>query len=122
VQKDLILGNLEARRDWGYAKEYVEAMWMMLQQSKPVDYVVGTGETHSVREFVDAAFSSVDLNWKDYVKNDEKFMRPAEVDQLVANPEKIEKNLGWKYKTDYKELAKIMVESDLKLIKNSFGK
>lgn len=113
-QDRLKLGNLEAKRDWGYAKEYVEAMWMMLQQDKPNDYVIGTGETHSVREFVQAAFSVVDLDWQKYVDFDEKaFMRPAEVELLVADPQKAKKELGWEFKTNYQKLAEIMVKADL---------
>lgn len=113
-QDRLKLGNLEAKRDWGYAKEYVEAMWMMLQQDKPNDYVIGTGETHSVREFVEAAFSVVDLDWQKYVDFDEKaFMRPAEVELLVADPQKAKKELGWEFKTNYQKLAEIMVKADL---------
>lgn len=113
-QDKLMLGNIESKRDWGYAKEYVEAMWMMLQQDKAEDYVIGTGETHSVKEFLQAAFDSVDLDWQEYVETDEKFIRPAEVELLVANPKKAEEKLGWKFKTDYKKLAELMVKEDLK--------
>jgi len=116
-QKKLKLGNLESERDWGYAKEYVEAMWMMLQTDEPIDYVVGTGETHSVKEFARAAFESVGLDWKKYVETDKEFLRPAEVDHLVADPAMIKKDLGWSFRTDYKELAKIMVEADIELEK-----
>jgi GDPmannose 4,6-dehydratase len=113
-QDRLKLGNLEAKRDWGYAKEYVEAMWMMLQQDKPDDYVIGTGETHSVREFVEAAFAVVDLDWQKFVDFDDKaFMRPAEVELLVADPQKAKKELGWEFKTNYSQLAEIMVKADL---------
>lgn len=112
-QDRLRLGNLESKRDWGYAKEYVEAMWMMLQQDKPDDYVIGTGETHSVKEFVEAAFSVVDLDWQKYVDFDEAFMRPAEVELLVADPQKAKKTLGWEFKTNYLKLAEIMVKADL---------
>ena len=112
-QDKLVLGNIESKRDWGYAKEYVEAMWMMLQQDKAEDYVIGTGETHSVKEFLQAAFESVDLDWQKYVETDEKFIRPAEVELLVANPKKAEEKLGWKFKTDYKKLAELMVKEDL---------
>ncbi len=112
-QDKLMLGNIESKRDWGYAKEYVEAMWMMLQQDKAEDYVIGTGETHSVKEFLQAAFDSVDLDWQKYVETDEKFIRPAEVELLVANPKKAEEKLGWKFKTDYKKLAELMVKEDL---------
>jgi len=116
-QKKLKLGNLESERDWGYAKEYVEAMWLMLQKDNPRDYVVGTGETHSVKEFAEAAFESVGLDWKKYVETDKEFLRPAEVDHLVADPAMIKKDLGWSFRTDYRELAKIMVEADLELEK-----
>lgn len=112
-QDKLMLGNIESKRDWGYAKEYVEAMWLMLQQDKPEDFVIGTGETHSVKEFLQAAFESVDLEWQKYVETDEKFIRPAEVELLVANPKKAEEKLGWKFKTDYKQLAELMVKKDL---------
>lgn len=112
-QKKLKLGNLKAKRDWGYAPEYVEAMWLMLQQNKPQDFVVGTGESHSVKEFAKAAFDVVGLEWEKYVEVDKKLLRPAEVYSLVANPSKAKKVLGWKNRTDYKQLAKIMVEKDL---------
>jgi GDPmannose 4,6-dehydratase len=116
-QKKLKLGNLNAKRDWGYAPEYVEAMWLMLQQEKPKDYVVGTGESHSVKEFTKAAFEVVDLDWRKYVEIDKKLLRPAEVNYLVADPSKVEKKLGWKYQTNYKKLAEIMVKADLDLAK-----
>ena len=116
LQKELLLGNMDAKRDWGFAKDYVEMMWLMLQQEKADDYVIGSGETHSVQEFVEAAFESVSLNYKDFVKQDERFMRPAEVDLLLGNTAKAEKVLGWKTKTSFKELVKLMVEADLKLV------
>lgn len=112
-QEKLKLGNLNSKRDWGYAKEYVEAMWLMLQQDEPQDFVVGTAETHTVAEFADAAFTSVGLNWKKYVEVDDDFFRPAEVDTLVADPSKARKLLKWKHQTDYKKLADIMVLADL---------
>ncbi|MFC1653736.1 GDP-mannose 4,6-dehydratase [Patescibacteria group bacterium] len=112
-QKVLKLGNLDSKRDWGYAKEYVEAMWLMLQQDSPDDFVVGTGETHSVEEFVKASFDVVDLDWQKYVEIDPAFIRPAEVELLVADPKKTEKKLGWKFSTNYKKLAEIMVKEDL---------
>ena len=118
-QDKLLLGNIESKRDWGYAKEYIEAMWMMLQQDKADDYVIGTGETHSVKEFLQAAFESVDLDWQKYVETDEKFIRPAEVELLVANPKKAEEKLGWKFKTNYKQLAELMVKEDLEREKKS---
>lgn len=117
-QDKLKLGNIEAKRDWGYAKEYVEAMWLMLQQESPDDFVIGTGETHSVKEFVEAAFSVVDLDWQKYVEIDQSFIRPAEVELLVADPSKAKEKLGWSYQTDYKKLAEIMVLSDMEREKN----
>ncbi len=115
---ELRLGNLDARRDWGFAGDYVEAMWLMLQQDQPDDYVVATNETHSVQEFVEAAFSYADLDWKKYVKMDERFMRPAEVDLLIGDPEKAKKVLKWEPKTSFKDLVKMMVESDLKFVQS----
>ncbi|MEX1997420.1 MAG: GDP-mannose 4,6-dehydratase [Candidatus Andersenbacteria bacterium] len=109
--KQLILGNLEAQRDWGFAGDYVEAMWLMLQQDTADDYVVGTGETHSVREFLDVAFQHLDLDWHDYVRSDERFMRPAEVDILISDPTKARQQLGWQAKVRFPELVKIMVEA-----------
>jgi GDPmannose 4,6-dehydratase len=117
LQDTLVLGNLDARRDWGYAKEYVEMMWLMLQQDKPDDYVVATNETHSVREFCEEAFGVLGLDWEKYVKYDQRYERPAEVDLLIGNPEKARKQLGWEPKVRFKELVKIMVESDLQLAK-----
>jgi GDPmannose 4,6-dehydratase len=111
--KELRLGNLDAKRDWGYAKDYVEAMWLMLQQPKPDDYVVATGETHSVREFLEEAFGCVGLAWKDYVKVDPKYFRPAEVDMLLGDSTKARRVLGWKPKVSFKELVRLMVEADL---------
>jgi GDPmannose 4,6-dehydratase len=116
-QQNLMLGNLESKRDWGYAPDYVEAMWLMLQQEKPEDYVIGTGETHSVKEFVEEAFACVNISdWGKYVvKANQADMRPAEVDLLVANPKKAMAELSWKPKVTFKELVKIMVEADLKM-------
>jgi GDPmannose 4,6-dehydratase len=108
----LHLGNLDAKRDWGYAPEYVEAMWLMLQQSEPEDYVIATGETHSVKEFAKEAFKLAGLNWEDYVVVDKKYFRPAEVDILVGDASKANKKLGWQPKTDFRELVKIMTEAD----------
>jgi GDPmannose 4,6-dehydratase len=116
---DLHLGNLEAQRDWGFAGEYVQAMWMMLQQEKPQDFVVGTGETHSVREFVDLAFQHVGLDYQDYVVQDPHFLRPSEVDVLRSNPAKARQKLGWEPKVDFKGLVNMMVEADLKLLRAS---
>lgn len=113
-QKKLHLGNLESKRDWGYAKDYVKAMWLMLQQEKAQDFVIGTGETHSVEEFVQESFKVVGIdNWQDYVEADKKFMRPAEVDLLVADVKKAKEKLSWEPKTSFKDLVKIMVEADL---------
>ena len=111
--KELRLGNLDAKRDWGYARDYVEAMWLMLQQAKPDDYVVATGETHSVREFLEESFSYVGLNWQDYVKVDEKYFRPAEVDLLLGDPAKAKRVLGWTPRVGFKELVRLMVDADL---------
>jgi len=109
---ELRLGNLDAKRDWGYAKQYVEAMWKMLNQSKPDDYVIATNETHSVREFVDIAFSELGLNYKDYVVQDKKFFRPSETEVLQGNPEKAVRELGWKYDFKFEDLVRMMVKSD----------
>jgi len=114
LQDKLYMGNLDAKRDWGYAKEYVEAMWLMLQQDKPDDYVIATGETHTVQEFVEQAFAHAGLDWKKYVEFDERYLRPAEVDLLIGDSSKAQKELGWKPKTTFKELVKIMVEADIK--------
>ncbi|MEK7634438.1 MAG: GDP-mannose 4,6-dehydratase [Patescibacteria group bacterium] len=114
LDKKIYLGNLDSRRDWGYAKEYVEVMWKMLQQPEPEDYVIGTGETHSVKEFVEAAFRHAGINnWQDYVEIDERYLRPAEVNNLVADSSKAKEKLGWEAKTKFDDLVKIMVESDL---------
>ncbi|MEM3154433.1 MAG: GDP-mannose 4,6-dehydratase [Candidatus Woesearchaeota archaeon] len=112
-QKELALGNLDAKRDWGYAPEYVEAMWRMLQHHTPDDYVIATGETHSVREFAEEAFSAAGLNWRDHVKIDTQLYRPAEVDHLTGDYSKAKRVLGWQPKTTFKQLIKIMVEADL---------
>jgi GDPmannose 4,6-dehydratase len=114
-QDKLELGSLEPKRDWGYAGDYVEAMWMMLQQEQPDDYVIATGENHSVKEFVEEAFKVVGIeDWQKYVvANESKYMRPAEVDYLIGDASKARKVLGWKPKTSFKELVKIMVEADL---------
>jgi len=112
-QKELFLGNLEAKRDWGHAKDYVEAMWLMLQQDKPRDYVVATGETHTVREFCEIAFKRVGLDYKDYVKINPKFYRPAEVDILLGDSSETKKLLNWEPKISFEELVHMMVDSDL---------
>jgi GDPmannose 4,6-dehydratase len=114
LQGELRLGNLDARRDWGYAKEYVEAMWLMLQQTEPEDFVIATGESHSVREFADAAFEAAGLNWERHTVIDPAFVRPAEVDFLVGDPSKAKEKLGWEPKTTFKGLVSLMVEADLK--------
>ena len=111
--RELRLGNLDARRDWGFAGDYVDAMWRMLQQPTPQDYVIGTGRAHSVRELVEAAFSHVGLNWQDYVVQDPRYMRPAEVDLLLADPSKARKELGWTPKVEFRELVAMMVDADL---------
>jgi len=113
--KKLYLGNLESIRDWGYAKEYVETMWLMLQQDKPSDYVVATGVGATVRDFAKNSFARVGLNWEDHVVVDEKYLRPTEVDALIGDPSKIAKELGWKAKTTWKELSELMVDAELKL-------
>jgi GDPmannose 4,6-dehydratase len=113
LQDTLALGNLEARRDWGYAPEYVEAMWRMLQQDRPGDYVIGTGESHTVRELVNVAFERVGLNWTKYVSIDPRYYRPAEVDDLRADPSNAERSLGWKAKTSFAELVGRMVDAEL---------
>ena len=112
----LALGNLDAERDWGYAKDYVEAMWLMLQQDKPEDYVIATGETNSVRRCVEVAFDEVGLDWEQYVVIDPAFVRPAEVDLLIGDASKAERDLGWKPKTTFEELIRLMVRSDLELL------
>jgi len=113
LQEKLYMGNLDAKRDWGYAKEYVEAMWLMLQQDKPDDYVIATGKTHSVREFLEEAFKYVGMDYKKYVEFDERYLRPAEVDMLIGDAGKAKKQLGWAPKTTFKELVKIMVDADV---------
>src|SRR5512143_3266790 len=111
LQDALYLGNLDARRDWGYAKDYVEAMWLMLQQEQPDDYVIATGETHSVREFLEEAFSCVGLDWQEFVKVDEKYFRPSEVDLLLGDPSKAKAKLGWTPRVTFKTLVKLMIEA-----------
>jgi len=119
LANELRLGNLDAKRDWGFAGDYVEAMWLMLQQSEPDDYVVATGETHSVREFVEIAFGAAGLDWKKYVVLDPKFLRPAEVELLVGDPAKAKKKLGWEPKVSFRELIKMMVDADIKGLKGA---
>jgi GDPmannose 4,6-dehydratase len=115
LEKELRLGNLQAKRDWGFAGDYVKAMWLMLQQDAPDDFVVGTGETHTVQEFVEIAFDHVGLDWQKYVVVDPKFIRPAEVDLLLSDPGKAKKKLGWQPTVSFEKLVKMMVESDLAL-------
>jgi GDPmannose 4,6-dehydratase len=119
LSKELHLGNLDARRDWGFAGEYVQAMWKMLQQETPEDFVIGTGETHSVREFADLAFKHVGLNYEDYVVQDAHFLRPSEVDVLISNPTKARQKLNWEPKVKFRELVEMMVEADLKRLKDT---
>ncbi len=115
-QKKLYMGNIDAKRDWGYAKDYVNAMWLMLQQEQADDYVIATGETHSVKEFLDIAFNYVNLKWEDYVAFDERYLRPAEVDLLVGDARKAKQQLGWKRTVSFEELVKLMVEADLQVL------
>lgn len=115
-QKKLYLGNLDSERDWGYAPEFVEAMWKILQQKKPDDYVIGTGETHSVREFVESAFNYVGLNKEEYIEIDSRFFRPTEVDKLVADTKKASKKLNWKPKIKFEDLVKIMIDADMSAV------
>ena len=115
LQQKLYLGNLDARRDWGYAPEYVEAMWLMLQRDKPEDYVVATGETHSVREFVEEAFGLLDLDWRKHVEIDSRYVRPTEVDLLLGDYSKAKRDLGWRPRVSFKDLVSIMIHADLEL-------
>ncbi len=116
LQKKLYLGNLDAKRDWGYAKDYVQAMWLMLQQDQPDDYVVATGETHSVKEFLDLAFGHVNLKWEDYVEFDPRYLRPAEVELLIGDPAKAKEKLGWQPSVTFPELVALMVNADLQAV------
>lgn len=116
TQKHLYLGNLDAKRDWGYTPDFVEGMWMMLQQDTPEDYVLGTGEAHSVREFLDEAFGYADLDWEKHVRIDPRYYRPLEVDHLLADASKAEKDLGWKPRVQFRDLVRIMVDADLELL------
>ncbi len=113
LQSSLALGNLDAKRDWGYAKDYVEAMWLMLQTNRPDDYVIATGETHSVREFLDETFAYLELDWQKYVKLDERHLRPSEVDLLIGDPRRAQTELGWKPRTTFRGLVRLMVDADL---------
>jgi GDPmannose 4,6-dehydratase len=118
LQEKLYLGNLDAKRDWGYAKEYVEAMWLMLQQEKPDDYVIATGETHSVREFLTVAFDYVGLDWTKYVEIDPRYYRPAEVELLIGDASKAKRQLGWEPKTRFEDLVRLMVDAEVKLLED----
>ena len=118
LQDKLFLGNLDSKRDWGYAKEYVEAMWLMLQQDKPDDYVIATNETHSIREFLEIAFSRVGLDWQKYVEIDPRYYRPAEVELLIGDASKAKRQLNWEPKVKFKELTELMVDADLKLLED----
>ncbi|NQU09890.1 GDP-mannose 4,6-dehydratase [bacterium] len=113
LQDKLFLGNLDAKRDWGYAKEYVEAMWLMLQQPQPEDFVIATGETHTVREFCELAFACAGLDWQKHVALDKRYLRPAEVDILIGDPSKAQRQLGWQSKVKFEELTRLMVEADM---------
>jgi GDPmannose 4,6-dehydratase len=118
LQDKLYLGNLDAKRDWGYAKEYVQAMWLMLQQDQPDDYIIATNETHSVREFLDLAFGGVNLDWRKHVEIDPRYHRPSEVDVLIGDYSKAKRQLGWEPKTKFADLVKLMVEADVKLLQD----
>jgi GDPmannose 4,6-dehydratase len=115
-QKELFLGNLDAKRDWGYAPEYVEAMWLMLQQEKADDFVIGTGETHSVREFLEEAFGYAAMKYEDFVRIDPRYFRPTEVDLLLSDPKKAKNSLKWEPKVKFHELVRIMIDADLELM------
>jgi GDPmannose 4,6-dehydratase len=118
IQNKLYLGNLDAKRDWGYAKEYVEAMWLMLQQDQPDDFVIATGETHSVREFLEESFGYVGLDWKKYVELDPRYLRPSEVDLLIGDASKAKKKLNWEPRVKFKDLVRLMVDADIQLLKD----
>jgi GDPmannose 4,6-dehydratase len=121
LQEKLYLGNLDAKRDWGYAPEYVEAMWLMLQQDTPDDFVIATGEGHTVREFAQVAFDHAGLDWEQYVEVDPKYYRPAEVDDLAGDPSKAKRVLGWEPRTGFEELVRLMVEADVKLLEDELA-
>jgi GDPmannose 4,6-dehydratase len=121
-KQKLFLGNLNAIRDWGYAKEYVESMWLMLQQPEPSDYVVATGIGASVKDFAEASFSFVGLNWEDHVELDSKYLRPTEVNALIGDPSKVNQELNWKATTHWKQLSQLMVEADLALFEKHQGR
>jgi GDPmannose 4,6-dehydratase len=116
LQQRLTLGNLEARRDWGFARDYMEAVWLMLQQPRPDDYVVATGEAHSVKDFLEEAFSYLDLDWREFVETDSKYLRPSEVNAVVGDASKARSILGWQPKVNFRELVRMMVDADLALL------
>jgi GDPmannose 4,6-dehydratase len=116
MQNKLFLGNLDAKRDWGYAPEYVEAMWMMLQHDEPTDLVIATGESHTVREFTELAFDHAGLDWKEYVELDPRYYRPTEIDHLQGDPSKAKRVLGWEPKTNFQDLVRLMVDADVQLL------
>ena len=122
LENALFLGNLDAQRDWGYAPEFVEGMWLMLQQDEPDDYVLATNETHTVREFAERAFAHVGLNWKDFVQHDKRYERPAEVDLLIGNGAKAKKQLGWEPKVRFDDLVRIMVDADMEMLRQQLEK
>ncbi len=121
LSKELRMGNLNSKRDWGFAGDYVKAMWMMLQQEKPDDYLVATGETHSVKELVEVAFSYLDMDYRDFVKVDESFKRPADVDLLIGDYSKAKEKLGWKPEVNFEDLIKMMVKSDIEVVKKEYN-
>ena len=121
VQDKLYLGNLDSKRDWGYAPEYVEAQWMMLQQDNPDDYVIATNETHTIREFLEVSFGRVGLDYEKYVEIDPRYFRPAEVDLLIGDPAKAKRQLDWTPKTTFKDLVRIMTEADVALLKHQMS-
>ena len=121
LQQKLFLGNLDAKRDWGFAKEYVEAMWLMLQQENPDDYVIATGETHTIREFLDVSFGHVGLDWKKHVEIDPRYYRPAEVELLIGDASKAKSQLGWEPKTKFADLARLMVDADIQLLSDQLS-
>jgi GDPmannose 4,6-dehydratase len=121
LQNELYLGNLDAQRDWGYAKEYVEVMWLMLQQDKGDDYVCATGETHTIRQFCEECFGLLDLDWARYVKHDARYERPSEVELLIGDSSKLKKQIGWEPKVKFKELVRIMTEADLELARRELA-
>jgi GDPmannose 4,6-dehydratase len=116
LRDHIALGNLDAKRDWGFAKDYVEAMWLMLQQDTPDDYVIATGHTHTVRECVEVAFDQVGLDWEQYVVQDDRFLRPAEVDLLVGDSAKAKRQLGWEPQTSFEQLIRLMTDADLQAL------